>query len=985
MLWEVDIHAAPGEPDQQAARVAEEAQELRLAGELRVAAAHGYLIEGALTEAEVHRAAREVLADPIVEQARVAPVGDPRLVESALSNARVVYVVPKPGVMDPVAETALAVLRDYGWDVHAVRTLRKFWLQGLDDAGLALLCQKVLANPSIEDVVYGRLAFTRLTVGMPYRFQLVTVPLSGLDDEGLARLSQGRALYLSVQEMRAIQAHFLGLARDPTDAELETIAQTWSEHCSHKTLAGPVRYRDGRGERRFENLLRETVFAATEEVRRRLGEEDFCVSVFKDNAGVVRFDSEHHLVFKVETHNHPSAIEPYGGANTGVGGVIRDPLGTGLGARPICNTDVFCFAPPEVPHSALPPGVLHPKRVIKGVVAGVRDYGNRMGIPTVNGAVYFDERYLANPLVYCGTVGLLPHDRVCKAPQAGDWVVVVGGRTGRDGIHGATFSSAELTSASETVSSGAVQIGNAITEKKMLDVLLAARDRGLYHAITDCGAGGFSSAVGEMGAELGAVVWLERAPLKYQGLSYAEIWISEAQERMVLAVPPERWPELEALCRAEEVEATIIGRFGNEGRLRLEYEGRTVADLSMEFLHRGRPRVEREAVYVEAAPRPLVLPDLDAVGVLHKILASLNVASKEWIVRQYDHEVQGTSVLKPLVGKENDGPGDAAVLRPVLTSRRGIAVACGMNPRYGDLDPYHMAASAIDEAVRNCVAVGADPRRIALLDNFCWGNTARPETLGTLVRAALGLYDTAVALGTPFISGKDSLNNEFRYVDERGEHVLCIPPSLLVSALGQLEDVVRAVSMDLKEAGNLLYIVGSTGDELGGSHLALVAKLEGGLVPRVDVQAARALFAAVHAAMVRGLVRACHDLSEGGLAVALAEMAFAGGLGASVDLRAVPRHGWQPQDEGNPTYSPSQSNLIALFSESNSRFICEVRPEHAAAFEAALQGVPHARLGTVSADPWLDVWGFASADERQLIFRQPLHDLKEAWQRPLRW
>lgn len=986
MLWEVDIHPACGEPNLQAARVQGEAQELGLSADLRVVAAHGYLIEGSLTEAEVLRAAREVLSDLIVEQTCVAQVGDPRLLECALPQARLVHVLPKPGVMDPVAETALAVLRDYGWDVAAVRTLRKFWIQGLNEAGLALLCQKVLANPSIEDVVLGPLRLARLTVGTPYTFQLVTVPLGGMDAAALARLSHERALYLDVEELRAIQAYFQAAGRDPTDVELETLAQTWSEHCSHKTLAGPVSYRDERGERRFANLLRETVFAATEEIRRRLGDSDWCVSVFKDNAGVVRFDDEHHLVFKVETHNHPSAIEPYGGANTGVGGVIRDPLGTGLGARPICNTDVFCFAPPETPHHALPPGVLHPKRVIKGVVAGVRDYGNRMGIPTVNGAVYFDPRYLANPLVYCGTVGLLPRDRVQKAPQPGDWVVVVGGRTGRDGIHGATFSSAELTSASETVSSGAVQIGNAITEKKLLDVLLVARDRDLFHAITDCGAGGFSSAVGEMGAELGAVVWLERAPLKYQGLSYAEIWISEAQERMVLAVPPERWPELQALCQAEDVEATIIGRFGNEGRLRLEYEGHTVADLAMEFLHRGRPRVERQAVYTPPPVRPLVLPALDAAQVLYKILSSLNVASKEWIIRQYDHEVQGTSVIKPLTGVDYDGPSDAAVLRPVLTSQRGIAVACGMNPRYGDLDPYHMAASAIDEAVRNCVAVGADPRRIALLDNFCWGHTARPETLGTLVRAALGLYDTAVALGTPFISGKDSLNNEFRYLDAHGQqHLLCIPPSLLVSALGQLDDVTRAVSMDLKEAGDLLYIVGSTGDELGGSHLALVAGLEGGAVPHADPHAARAAFAALHAAMGQGLVRACHDLSEGGLGVALAEMAFAGGLGARVDLRAMPRHGWQPAEQAHPAYSPPQANLLLIFSESNSRFLCEVPPQRAAAFEAALHAVPHALLGTVSAAPWVEVWGFSSHGETEIVLREPLDQLKQAWQRPLRW
>ncbi|MCU0876017.1 MAG: AIR synthase related protein, partial [Pirellulaceae bacterium] len=641
--------------------------------------------------------------------------------------------------------------------------------------------------------------------------------------------------------MQTIQEYFRQLGRDPTDVELESVAQTWSEHCSHKTLAGRIAYRDPNGPRRFENMLKETIFAATQQIRRDLGTDDWCVSVFKDNAGVVRFDDQYNVVFKVETHNHPSALEPYGGANTGIGGVIRDPLGTGMGAKPVCNTDVFCFAPPNTRPEDLPPGVLHPRRVMKGVVSGVRDYGNRMGIPTVNGAVYFDPRYLGNPLVYCGTVGILPCDKSFKEPRAGDWIVAIGGRTGRDGIHGATFSSAELTSESETVSGGAVQIGNAITEKMLQDVLLAARERGLYHAVTDCGAGGFSSAVGEMGEHIGAEVWLEKAPLKYEGLSYTEIWISEAQERMVLSVSDEQWPEFAALCKSEDVEATIIGKFVPTGKLELKYAGQVVADLRMEFLHDGRPPVVREAVYEPPAVQPLSsrggpwqpsaagATGRDWTGALRQILGSLNVASKEWVIRQYDHEVQAGSVIKPLVGVENDGPGDAAVVRPLLSSRRGLVIACGMNPRYGDFDTYHMAASAIDEAIRNCVAVGADPRRIAILDNFCWGYTDRPETLGSLVRAALACHDLAVVLQTPFISGKDSLNNEFSYLDADGrKRTISIPPSLLISAMGQVDDVSRCVTMDAKEAGNLIYLVGVTKAELGGSHLSLVEGLSGG-------------------------------------------------------------------------------------------------------------------------------------------------------------
>ncbi|MEK6235066.1 MAG: AIR synthase-related protein, partial [Planctomycetales bacterium] len=516
-----------------------------------------------------------------------------------------------------------------GFAVEAARTLRKYWISGLIDAQFQQLCSRDLANDAVEQVVVGKLPFDQIEIGSPYRFQLIFASILGLDDEQLAAHSKTNQLYLSVPEMRTIQQRFQEMGREPTDAELETLAQTWSEHCSHKTLAGRIRYRDENGERMFENMLKETIFAATVRIREQLGADDWCVSVFKDNAGIVRFDDEFNVVFKVETHNHPSALEPYGGANTGIGGVIRDPLGTGLGAKPICNTDVFCFASPDYPADQLPPGVLHPKRVMKGVVGGVRDYGNRMGIPTVNGALYFDDRYLGNPLVYCGNVGIIPRDKCEKEPQAGDLIVALGGRTGRDGIHGATFSSAELTNESEELSGGAVQIGNAITEKMTADVLLKARDRGLYTAVTDCGAGGFSSAVGEMGEELGAEVELDRVPLKYDGLTYTEIWISEAQERMVLSVPEENWEELFALCAEEDVEATIIGTFVPTGRLVLKYEDNVVCDLPMDFVHGGRPPVVREATYERRPSEELVLSksDVDHTETLLKILSSLNVAS----------------------------------------------------------------------------------------------------------------------------------------------------------------------------------------------------------------------------------------------------------------------------------------------------------------------------------------------------------------------
>jgi phosphoribosylformylglycinamidine synthase len=867
----------------------------------------------------------------------------------------------------------------------------------------------LLANDSIEQVVFGPLRMERIHLGSPYQFKLENVPIRDLAGEQLVALSKARTLSLTLVELGTIQRHYRDLGREPTDIELETIAQTWSEHCSHKTLTGRVIYTDEDGTRQFNNLLKETIFAATQQIRQELGADDWCVSVFRDNAGVVKFDDQHHVAFKVETHNRPSAIEPYGGANTGVGGVIRDTLGTGMGAKPICNTDIFCFAPPDMPAEQLPPGVLHPRRIMRGVVSGVRDYGNRMGIPTVNGAIYFDPRYVGNPLVFCGNVGLVPHDKAFKETQPGDLIVAIGGRTGRDGIHGATFSSAELTHESEKVSGGAVQIGNAITEKMVLDVLLAARDEGLYTAVTDCGAGGFSSAVGEMGAEIGAEVWLERAPLKYEGLSYTEIWISEAQERMVVSVPEGKWPRLEALCRSEGVEAVTIGRFAPTGKLELKYHGTTVGQLDMHFLHEGRPKVERKARW-ESPKSKVQSPKskdlgpgtldfgLSANDLLLKLLSSLNVASKEWVIRQYDHEVQGGSVLKPLVGAANDGPGDAAVLRPVLSSRRGIVVACGMNPRFGDHDPYHMAACAIDEAVRNCVAVGADPERIAILDNFCWGYTDRPETLGALVRAALACHDVAVAWKTPFISGKDSLNNEFSYVAENGRQTIQIPHTLLISALGQVADVGRCVSMDLKSPGNLIYQIGLTKDELAGSHYELVgcmsdsemhlhatanAKVHGAstlmhptAVPQVDLATAKRTFTAIYAAITQGLVRACHDLSEGGLAVALAEMAFAGGLGAKIRLANVPA-------EKSIDRQAGECDTILLFAESASRFLVEIEPQKQAAFEMLLKqhNVPHGQVGEVTDGGRVEIAAMNDAP----VIDLPLHDLKEAWQKPLRW
>ena len=996
MLWEIDIFAAGTEVDRAGEQAAIDARDLGFSAVSGISAARGYLVEGDLTAEQVTALAERFLAEGVTERTVVAPVGDMSLSSPFNTRGTVVYVLPKPGVTDTVADNARRAFVNFDVQATGCRTFKKYWIRGLANNDVHLLARKLLANDAIEQAVFGTLPFKHLQVGSPYNFQLQTVPIRAMSDTELQSLSKDGQLFLSLTEMRTIQGYFASLDRDPTDIELETIAQTWSEHCSHKTLAGRIDYSGPEGNRHFENMLKETIFAATVKIRENLGPADSCVSVFADNAGVMTFTDEYNICFKVETHNHPSALEPYGGANTGLGGVIRDPMGTGMGAKPVCNTDVFCFAPPKFDEE-LPEGLLHPRRIIHGVVSGVRDYGNRMGIPTVNGAVYFDRRYLGNPLVYCGNVGLIPVDMSFKNPRPNDLIVAIGGRTGRDGIHGATFSSAELTHQSETLSGGAVQIGNAITEKMVLDVMLQARDRHLYNAVTDCGAGGFSSAVGEMGEKIGAEVALDSAPLKYEGLSYTEIWISEAQERMVFSVPEEKWPEFQALCESENVEAVVLGRFKPTGRLVLTYRGTVVADLDMRFMHDGRPPVIRQANYTPAAAAPLTAraegdrhpaETVLSAGIgtdrladdLEAILSSLNVASKHWVIRQYDHEVQGGSVVKPLVGARNDGPGDAAVLRPVLTSRRGAVISCGMNPLYGDLDTGAMAASAIDEAARNAVAVGADPATIALLDNFCWGNTDRPETLGSLVHASLVCYNVSVGYGMPFISGKDSLNNEFR---PAGEEPISIPPSLLISAMGQMPDAAKSVTMDFKRAENNIYLVGATKNELGGSHWALVRRLAGGKAPSLDIPVARRTLYAVHAAIDQSLVRACHDLSEGGLAAAAAEMAFAGDLGARlwIDAIDVPL---DAKELASLAALPGLSEraaveVVRLFAESNSRFLIEVAPEKCAAFEKLFADarVPLAQIGKVTDAKRLVIQSGETA-----LVDLPIDQLKADWIRP---
>jgi len=957
--WRVEVFNRSGFSDVQGKSVLEDIQELGINSVQAVQSAKVFLIEADFDKDFADHLARELLADPVYQEYYLGRSGPP----AGLAKATLIEVHLKSGVTDPVAESVMAAVADMGVKAHNVRTARKYVLLGeITQRQTETIAKKILANDCIEDCVIGNEAEPPSPHLKPYELKIIHWPIRDLDDDELVALSKEKDLFLNLLEMQTIQKHYQELGREPTDIELESIAQTWSEHCVHKTLKSSVELSINGEQVFFDDLLKETVFKATKQL-----DKDWCISVFADNAGVVEFDEDSAICFKVETHNHPSALDPYGGSATGIGGVIRDPMGTGLGARPIANTDIFCFGEPDKKLEDIPKGVLHPRRIMKGVVAGVRDYGNRMGIPTVNGAIYFDDRYMANPLVYCGNIGLMDKNKCFKNTQSGDLIIMVGGRIGRDGIHGATFSSGQMTHEHETVFSHAVQIGNPITEKKMLDVLLQANEAGLYESITDCGAGGLSSAAGEMGEDLGAEIDLEKAPLKYGGLNYTEIWISEAQERMVIAVKPENLEAITKIFDDENVESTVIGKFTNDKKLKLRYNGQQVGELDMDFLHHGVPKYSRKAIWVASKLAEPSLPEKDNYNdELLKILSSYNVASKEWVIRQYDHEVQGGSVVKPLTGADNDGPSDAAVIQPKLNSDKGLAISCGMNPLYGDIDPYWMALAGIEEAIRNLVCVGGRADRIALLDNFCWGDCTRPETLGPLVRAAQACYDGAMAFEAPFISGKDSLNNEFACED--GTQI-SIPSTLLISAMSIVDDINKCVTMDVKKASNLLFIVGETKNELGGSHYYKINGHLGANVPRLDLEKAPKIASKISAAIAEGLVVSCHDCSEGGLAVALAEMAFAGQFGIEADLCGLP-------SSKDCTRANAQ-----LFSESNSRYIVEVEPDNYDAFARLMLNLPFGQIGKITEEKTLII----KAQDGKTVIEKDIETLKQAWQKTFDW
>ena len=811
-----------------------------------------------------------------------------------------------------------------------------------------------------------------------------------IPDGALVSLSRGRVLALSLEEMQAIKKYIsdervvkqraaVELDEHITDMELEALAQTWSEHCKHKIFNANITYTTETGETEEVKSLFDTyIKGATQKIRNARGDDDFCLSVFVDNAGVIKFNDDYSLVFKVETHNSPSALDPYGGALTGIVGVNRDPFGTGLGARLIFNTDTFCFADPFY-KGDIPPRLLHPKRVYEGVREGVEHGGNKSGIPTVNGSIVFDDRFLGKPLVYCGTGGIMPavideRPSHTKGAKVGDRIVMTGGRIGADGIHGATFSSEELHEGSPAT---AVQIGDPITQKRMTDMLLVARDRGLYNSITDNGAGGLSSSVGEMARDTGGcVLTLERAPLKYEGLRPWEILLSEAQERMTLAVPKNHIDEFMELAEQMDIEATVLGEFTDTGKFHVLYEGQTMAYLDMDFLHEGVPIMHLDASWT---PPSYPEPTFPCPGSLNDALLSmmgrLNVASKESVIRQYDHEVQGTSVVKPLVGDEDDGPSDAAIIRPILDSLEGVVISSGICPKFSDIDTYHMARAAVDEAVRNAVAVGGNVDYMAGLDNFCWCDPVKSDKtpdgeykLAQLVRANRGLFDITTAYGIPMISGKDSMKNDYMIGDTK----ISIPPTILFSVMGRIEDITKSITMDAKAPGDFVYVLGLTRYELGGSEYFAHHGFIGGSVPIVDEQKNLGLYRALYRAIQDGLVASCHDISDAGLGAALAEVAIAGNLGMEIDLEKLPT---DEAEEG-------RRDDYLLFSESQGRFVVTVKAHKASEFERALSASDFGLVGTV----------VESEDDNRLVIRGcdgatmidlSVDELRRAWKRPL--
>ncbi len=928
-----------------------------------------YTISADITPAEAARIA-EYLTNPVLQTSRV---GGSALTAEDNGCRFLVIVGFKPGVTDNVGRTAREAVADIigrklakDEDVYSsVEYL--LYGAGLTAESVDILARKLLANELIQTVqIFSAGELTgELPLNMPRINAVGSIPVKEynleVSDDELVELSKKGTLALTLEEMKAIQGYFrvaegrseYGLSANPTDVELEVLAQTWSEHCKHKIFSATIDYKDLENGESFtvDSCYKSFIKKSTKEIA---NEVDFLVSVFSDNAGVITFNDKVDICYKVETHNSPSALDPYGGAMTGIVGVNRDPMGTGQGAELLINVWGYCLGSPFTEDKDVPEGLLHPRRLRDGVHQGVIDGGNQSGIPYGYGWEYFDERYLGKPLVYCGTVGVLPKNinggrGADKAIKPGDLIVMGGGRIGKDGIHGATFSSEELHQDSPVQ---AVQIGDPITQKKLGDFTFEARNRGLYRFITDNGAGGLSSSVGEM-AEIcgGCRMDLALAPLKYAGLAPWEILVSEAQERMSYAVPPEHIEEFKKLAAERDVEVTVLGEFTDDGKFHILYDGKTVALLDIEFMHQGLPKMYLNARWKKPVwEEPTDVNSRNMASDLTAMLARLNITSDEFKARQYDHEVKGLSVVKPFTGKCRDVLSDATVTMIEPLSTEGIILSAAMLPRYSDIDTYDMMASSIDLAIRRVLAVGGKLGHMAGLDNFCWPDPVQSEKtpdgeykLAQLVRANQALYDCTKAFKVPCISGKDSMKND----STRGGKKISIPPSVLFSVIAKMDDIRLAVTLDAKLPGDDVYVLGLTKDELGGSEYYAMLGYTGNNVPKLDVPAALAMYDKVAELTGKKLAHSLHTPGFGGLAVAFAKTAMAGRLGMNIELGSIPQPG-------------GLSLAELLYSESNTRFVMTAAPDKRDEIAAILKGVPFARVGVVTDDDVLRLSGNGS-------------------------
>lgn len=963
MIFRVEIGLKNGVPDARARKAMEKVKSFLGVDLSSCCTRDVYKVNADIAESAAEKVCR-AYTDPVVSESALGRLTPPEEFDWVME------IGFKPGVTDNVGRTARNALQDVlarslDWREQVYSSVQYFIGGEISREELLSIGRNLLANTLIQTIsVHSHEEWLASDVDLKeplfedcHEAEVKTIELPD-NDAALMRISREGILSLSIDEMRAIREHYLredirakraelGLPGWPTDVELECIAQTWSEHCSHKIFAAQVDYEDMEtGEREeINSLFKSFVMASTERIAENV---DWLVSVFTDNAGIIKFDDKTNLAYKVETHNSPSALDPYGGAMTGIVGVNRDPMGTGMGCELLSNVWGYCLGSPFF-EGNLPEGLMHPRRIRDGVHSGVIDGGNQSGIPWSRGFECFDERYLGKPLVYCGTLGSTPvkvGDRPSERKEiaVGDLIVMVGGRIGKDGIHGATFSSEELRTESPAQ---AVQIGDPLTQRKMYEFLMEAREKGLYRCITDNGAGGISCSFGEMGEYSGGCdCELAKAPLKYEGLQPWEILLSEAQERMTVAVPPEQRDQLAELARKRDVEIAFMGTFNDKGDYTIRYNDRIVGSLDMDFLYEsGCPTLKIPARWKKPdLAGPKVGSQREYGKTLVRLMADLNLCSREYKSRMYDGEVKGLSVVKPFVGVNSDVPSDATVMRIAYDSNRGAVLSEGINPWFSDLDTYHMTTSVIDEAVRKVIAVGGSLDRIAILDNFCWPDPVESEKtpdgaykMAQLVRSNKALYDLSTAYGVPPISGKDSCKND----SVRGGRKISIPPTLLISAVGQIEDLRKAVTVDFKRSGDAILMIGETGDEMGASALyRFLAKEQGaprnygGRVPRVAPERGLKTYRAMNKALERELLHSSTSPAKGGLAVALTLAAIGGQLGADIDLSEVPG-------------ASDLDDLKILFSESNSRFIISCDPAKQSEIEELFADLPTSRIGTV--------------------------------------